>query len=303
MFHLIARAALGVAIAGSASAADAGDAVPADERPFECDMCDAWNAPQAPFRIHGGSWYVGTKGLSAIVIDTGEGLILLDGALPQSARPIAANIAAAGFDIDDVKWIVNSHAHFDHAGGIAALQRMSGAKVAASPLGAKALRIGDVTPDDPQAGMGPDATRYPKVAQVHELTDGEAIELGDVRLVAHHTPGHTPGGTSWSWRSCEGDDCIDIVYADSLTPVAAPDFRYTRAPAAVDTFRRSIAKIAALPCDVLVTTHPDAALFERAAAGEPLAVPGACGALAGRANRALDQRVQREADAGPDEPI
>ena len=315
MIDKIAALALALAAAGSAAAADTAapdgqaararpaSAVPADEVPFECDMCDAWNATQAPFPLHDRSWYVGTRGLSAVVIDTGAGLILIDGGLPQSARPIAANLASIGFDVSDVKWIVNSHAHFDHAGGIAALQRMSGAMVAASPLGAAALRLGNVTPDDPQAGLGDDATRYPPVAEVRELADGEAIELGRVRLVAHHTPGHTPGGTSWSWRSCDGEDCIDIVYADSLTPVAAPDFRFTRAPAAVETFRRSIAKISALPCDLLVTTHPDAALFERAAKGEPLAVPGACGALAGRANRALDGRVQRESEVGPNDPI
>jgi metallo-beta-lactamase class B len=105
-------------------------AAPADLTPIDCRACPEWNLAREPFALHGRSWYVGTEGLSAVLIDTGDGLVLIDGALPQSAPLIAANIASLGFRLGDVKWILNSHPHFDHAGGIAALQRMSGAKVA-----------------------------------------------------------------------------------------------------------------------------------------------------------------------------
>jgi metallo-beta-lactamase class B len=272
--------------------------VPEDTQSLDCGMCARWNAPQAPFKLHGRSWYVGPKGLSSVLIDSGDGLVLLDGALPQSAEMIAANIRSLGFDITDVAWIVNSHAHFDHAGGIAALRRMSGGRVAASPRGAQGLRIGNATPDDPQAGTGLAAMGFPPVADVVEIADGERMAIGEIELVAHHTPGHTPGGVTWTWRSCEGDACIDMVYADSLTAFSAPDFRFTRDPAVVADFQRSVRRVAALPCDLLVSTHPEASgLFERKDAGGSDALIDArgCRAYADRAGVRLEARVAEEA--------
>lgn len=286
--------ALALAATGPVTAAELAPA--ADLVPRDCDDCAAWNAPQEPFRLHGDSWYVGPAGLSVVAIDTGDGVILLDGALPESVPQIVDNLARIGLDLADVRWIVNSHAHFDHAGGIAALARLSGAKVAASPAGAAALRLGNVTPDDPQAGFG-EWMRYAPVADVVELADGESITLGAVTLTAHHTPGHTPGGTSWTWRSCESDDCIDMVYADSVTPVSHDGYRFTDVPEATRTFARSLDAIAALPCDLLVTTHPGAAkLFERMQAGA-LVDDGACRAYAQAGRRQLAARIAREAAA------
>lgn len=275
-------------------------AAPADTTSIDCGMCADWNAPQAPFKLHGRSWYVGPRGLSSVLIDSGDGLVLLDGALPQSAEMIAANIRSLGFDITDVAWIVNSHAHFDHAGGIAALRRMSGGKVAASPRGAQGLRIGNATPDDPQAGAGLAAMGFPPVADVVEIADGERIAIGEIELIAHHTPGHTPGGVTWTWRSCEGDNCIDMVYADSLTAFSAPDFRFTRDPTVVADFQRSVRRVAALPCDLLVSTHPEASgLFERKDAGGDAALidPRGCRAYADRAGVRLEARIAEEAAA------
>src|SRR5687767_985435 len=116
--------------------------------PKACSSCDSWNEPQAPFRVFGNTYYVGTAGLSSILIESKPGLILLDGALTQSARIIAENIRSLGFRIEDVRLIVNSHTHYDHAGGIAALQRASGAIVAASPASILALKKGAPTEDD-----------------------------------------------------------------------------------------------------------------------------------------------------------
>ena len=118
--------------------------------PHQCDSCDEWNKPREPFKIFGNTYYVGTEGLSSLLIVGDSGLILLDGGLEQSAALIDANIRKLGFRTEDVKLIVNSHGHYDHAGGIAALQRASGATVAASPSGADALQRGENTIDDPQ---------------------------------------------------------------------------------------------------------------------------------------------------------
>ena len=231
----------------------------APEAPIVCDRCVEWNRPRAPFKVVGNTYYVGVDGLSSILIDTGKGLILLDGALPQSASLIEANLKSLGFRIQDVKLIVNSHAHDDHAGGIALLQRDSGAEVAASPSGADALRQGCPTADDPQVG---DCTRigYGAVAKVKVVKDGESLKVGDLALTAHLTPGHTPGSTTWTWRSCEGKTCYDMVYADSLNAVSNDDFRFSGDaihPDISKSFEQSIDKVAGLPCDVLLSVHPD----------------------------------------------
>jgi metallo-beta-lactamase class B len=270
----------------------------ADETPIQCSHCAEWNAPQAPFRLYGNSWYVGTGGLSSVLIDTGNGLILLDAGLPQSAAEIAAHVRALRHDVREIRWILVSHGHFDHVGGVAALQRMSGARVAASARNAEALRLGGPVQDDPQFGYH---STFPAVKTVVPIADGGSITLGNVVLTAHATPGHTPGATSWSWRSCEGARCLDLVYADSTTAIAADGFRYSGAPAQVAAFRRGLDTLATLPCDVLVTPHPSASrLFERVAAREAgdadaLIDPNACRAYADGGRRGLDARLLDEA--------
>lgn len=257
-----------------------------------------WNAPQKPFRIYGNTWYVGPHGLSALIVDTGRGLALFDGDLPESAPLIEANIRALGFDLRDVKWILNSHAHGDHAGGIAALQRASGAQVIASAEGARALALGGADPDDPQYGLAPG---YPPVAHARVVRDGETLQLGNVAVTAHDTPGHTPGSTSWTWTSCSEGHCLHMVYADSLTALGSPGFRYRDHPERVEAFRRSIATVAALPCDILLTPHPDASDFwqkvaRRSSATDsaPLVNAGACRAYAATAAARLDATLAEE---------
>src|SRR5215213_8788178 len=97
------------------------------DRPITCFDCVEWNTPREPFRVFGNTYYVGTTGLTSVLIASDAGSILLDGALSQSARLIDRNIRTLGFRPGDIELIVNSHAHFDHAAGIAALQRASGA--------------------------------------------------------------------------------------------------------------------------------------------------------------------------------
>jgi metallo-beta-lactamase class B len=227
--------------------------------PIACPNCDEWNVPREPRRVFGNTFSVGVAGMSSILIASEQGLILLDGALPQSATIIDANVRKLGFRTADIRLILNSHAHYDHAGGIAALQRVSGAIVAAGPEGARALGQGGPVATDPVFALGPKVNGFPAVENVRAVKDGEVLRVGPIEVTAHLTPGHTPGSTTWSWRSCEGPRCQDIVYADSLNTVSAPGFRFTgdaTRPGIVAEFRRSIAKVAALPCDVLITVHP-----------------------------------------------
>jgi metallo-beta-lactamase class B len=264
-------------------------------RPTSCGQCVAWNVPHAPFKLFGNAWYVGTDGLGAILLTSPNGHVLIDGALPESAPRIAENVKALGFRLADVKWILNTHAHFDHAGGIEALRRASGARVAASAWSARVLERGTSVPGDPQHGI---LQPYPPVPDVRVLADGDTVRVGPIALVMHLTPGHTPGGTTWTWRSCEGDRCLDLVYADSQTPVSADGFSFahdTTYPNAVQDFARSAALIESLPCDILVTPHPGAsALFERVRKGD-LVDRDACRRYAAGAREALAQRLAAEA--------
>ena len=190
-----------------------------------CTQCPTWGIPQTPFKIHGNTYYVGTHGLSSILITSDAGLVLIDGTLEQAVPQIVANIRTLGFRIEDVKLILNSHAHYDHAGGIAELQRLSGATVVASKWSAAVLTKGDVARDDPQYGALLPTT---PITHIRTLRDGEVLHLGKLALTPHATPGHTPGGTSWTWQSCDAGHCLNLVYMDSLSPVSADRFKYTK---------------------------------------------------------------------------
>jgi len=276
-----------------------GELVP--DPPLRCAACEGWNRPHEPFRVFGNTFYVGTAELASILVVTDAGLVLIDGALPQSAPGIAANLATLGYKLDDVKLILSSHTHHDHAGGLAALQRASGAVVAASPRSAEALRRGGPTPDDPQFGM-PDHG-FPPLATVREIADGERLAVGSTAFTAHFTPGHTPGSTTWTWAACEAKRCLAVVYADSLNAVSADGFRFGggagRASLA-ESFRHSIDVVSRLPCDVLLAPHPGFAQieqkFERSRRGENDAFvdPAACRNYAANASIRLEQRLHEE---------
>ncbi|MFN8062365.1 MAG: subclass B3 metallo-beta-lactamase [Vicinamibacterales bacterium] len=279
--------------------------------PSHCDDCAEWNAPRAPFQVFGNTYYVGPAGVSALLIVGDQGHILLDGGVPQSATVIDANIRASGFRTTDVKVILTSHGHYDHVGGVHALQRYTGATVVGSAATVLALAAGRPTPDDPQyPGPGPSVHDFAAVDNTRAAADGEVIRVGALAVTVHYTPGHTPGATTYSWRSCVGDRCLDLVYADSLSSISNDSFRYTgdgTHPSIVDRFRQSIATVSALPCDIMISTHPSASglddkLARRTAGriapgapGDPLVDPGGCKAYAATAKAALDARVKSEA--------
>lgn len=227
--------------------------------PKVCDACDEWNKPRAPYKVFGNTYYVGTAGLSSVLVTSPAGHILLDGGLAQSASLIDRSIKTLGFATADVRYILASHGHYDHVGGMAALQRASGARVAVSTSTAQALERGENTPDDPQFGFGRAANAFPPVKNVQVVADRETVRVGAVTVTAHLIPGHAPGSTAWTWQSCEGATCRNIVYADSLTSVSAAGFRYSSDPKRVEAFRRSLDTVAELPCDILLAPHPSVA--------------------------------------------
>jgi metallo-beta-lactamase class B len=267
-------------------------------RPIAPQAAAKWLGPQAPIRVFGNSYLVGFQGMNVALIDTGKGLILIDGALPQSVRDVEANLARLGYRVQDVKLILSTEPHFDHAGGLAALARDSGATVLAGSWAAAALKRGMSSPDDPQfAWLLP----FPAVSRVRAVQEGEAIRLGSVTVTARATPGHTPGSMSWSWRSCEGRLCRGMLFASSLNPIAADGYRFSKHPEVLAAFRASQAKVRALPCDILFSAHPDNsdgpekyARFAKRLRPNPYVDPGACRAYAARSEKALTARLTDE---------
>lgn len=262
-----------------------------------------WSTPEKPFHLYGNTWYVGTHGLSAVLITSPQGHVLIDGTLPENAAQIEANIKALGFRLGDVKAILNSHAHFDHAGAIAALAKASGAKVYASPSSAEEMMAGGDYAEDPQNGEAP---HYPKVARVDVVKDGGKVTVGEIEVTAHYTPWHTPGSTTWTWRSCEKERCIDVVYADSITAFTNGVYRYSDPahPERVASFRKTFGIIAALPCDLLLSTHPDVSgFFDKVAAHragakpDPLFDPNACKTFAQSSAADFEAKLKEEGKA------
>lgn len=264
---------------------------------FECSNCDRWNEAQQPFRIYGNTWYVGTEGLTSLLIETSDGLILLDGGLPQSAIEIDENIRELGFDPLNISAILLSHAHFDHAGGIAALQRYTGASVYSSAAGVTVLESGELQPDDPQYVEGDTSSNFPAVANTAAVGNREVVTVGDVDVMAVHTPGHSPGGTTWSWQSCVLDTCHSIVYADSMTVVSAAGYLFSDGPAAHQIIE-SAGAISELDCDILLSPHPFffgmQEKLENRASGNPFVNNLACMFYAESSLDWLEQRLTSE---------
>jgi metallo-beta-lactamase class B len=242
--------------------------------------------------IHANTYLVGTCGISSILITGDQGDILIDGGTEADADLIAANIRDLGFNLGDIRYILFSHEHFDHVGGIARLQQLTGAQLVSSAAAAPVIGSGVASEADPQSGMH---QPFPAAHVDRVVHDGEIVRLGNILVTAVATPGHTPGAMTWHWGACDGGVCRHIVYADSLNPISRDDYRFSDHPAYLAAFRRSIAKVAALDCDILLTPHPSASdmpdrLIDRA----PLTDPDGCRNYAASIAKKLDERLAKE---------
>lgn len=281
MFASIAAAAL--AAASPASIA---------EHQAACAGKDGWSDPAPPVQVFGNVYDVGTCGIVSLLITGPRGHILLDAATAEAAPSIAANIERLEFKLSDVKLIGASHEHFDHVGGVAELQRLTGATVMSMPAAYLTFETGIVNREDPQWGMH---KPFPAAKVGIMLADGFVVRQGPLNLTSYATPGHAPGSTTWSWRSCDGKRCVNIVYADSVSAVSADEYRFSDHRKYVAVFRDSLFKISRLRCDLLITPHPGASNFyERLAGKAPLIDRNACKAYADRGRAALDERLAKE---------
>lgn len=282
------------AASGSGIATETAAATPIAECDPDASVMDGWDTPAPPRRIFGNTWYVGTCGIAVLLVSSDQGHVLIDGGTEAAPPIVLANIRALGFEPRDVKLVVASHMHHDHVGGLAALQAATGAEVQVRAPALAEVRRGKGDRSDPQFL---ESAAFSGVPTAELLADDGVVRVGSLELKAHATPGHTPGGTSWTWRSCEGERCRDMAYVDSLSAASDDEYRYVDHPADVAAFRAGIDAVAALPCDVLVTPHPIVSnLFPRMRGvdGASVVETGACVRLAASARARLDARLADE---------
>lgn len=264
-----------------------------------CEDNDNWDKPGPPFRVFGNTYYVGTCGITALLVTGPTGHTVIDSGTDKGAEVVLANIRALGFDPADVDFLLMSHEHFDHVGGMARLQQATGATVLATPEAAAVLRTGRTSADDPQAASGHPAFPPVKADAIVPLNQERLQQVSGTAFHPMFTPGHTTGAMSWQWNACEGKACKTIVYADSLNPISADGYRFSDHPELATAFRAGIAKLAAAPCDILLAPHPGAASLRARLTGmKPLVDPEGCRAYAATASGRLDKRLADEAAGG-----
>ena len=205
-----------------------------------------WNRPFAPFTVIENVHYVGVAGISAFLVTGPQGHILLDGGLPESAALIAANIRKLGFRLRDVKIILINHAHFDHAGGLAELKRLTGARLIASRIERLQLEAG-------RTQGRPELASFRAVRVDRVVADGEEVHLGPIVLTTVLTPGHTAGSTSWA-TTVAGRQ---VLFASSLTVAGQRLVGDRDYPAAAADFAASFKRLRARDADVFLTFHPE----------------------------------------------
>ncbi|MGC2085203.1 MAG: BJP family subclass B3 metallo-beta-lactamase [Bradyrhizobium sp.] len=219
---------------------------------FLAAVMPKWTAPFEPFRLIGNIYYVGTDGIAVYVIKTSDGLILMDTAVPQVTGMIKDNIAKLGFKVADIKYILNSHAHFDHTGGFAELKKETGAQLIAGERDKPLLEGGYYPGDEKDTDIS-----FTPVKVDRAVKEGDKVTLGDTTLIAHDTPGHTPGCTSWEMTAKEGDKDRDVLFFCSGTVALNRLVGEPTYPGIVDDYRATFAKAKAMKIDVLLGPHPE----------------------------------------------
>jgi metallo-beta-lactamase class B len=212
-----------------------------------------WNDPEPPFRLAGPIHYVGTAELAAFLIVSSAGHILIDGGLPTSASLIEKSIRTLGFKPEDIQILLTTQAHFDHVGTLAHFKRISGGRVEAMQGDDQLLRDGGAS----DYLFGKDASyRFPPVTVDRVLRDGDVVSLGDLRLTARLTPGHTPGSATYVTRVKDGAREYAVVFAASVTVnpgtrlVTDPSY-----PGILSDYRTTFMVLQSLQPDIFLSAH------------------------------------------------
>jgi metallo-beta-lactamase class B len=213
---------------------------------------EIWNKPTTPFKIIGNIYYVGTNGLASYLIVTPKGDFLLDAALEESVPQIEEHIQALGFKVKDIKYLLNSHAHLDHSGGLAKLKQDSGAPLIASEGDKSALEGGFYLGSESTHAMDSVPVKVDRT-----IKDGEMLTLGGVTLTANLTPGHTRGCTSWSMPVSEGGKTYQVLFFCSATVAANRLWGPPQYEGIVSDYEKTFAKTKTMKVDVFLAPHPE----------------------------------------------
>lgn len=226
-------------LSGSAYAAD---------KPFSKERIE-WNRPQKPFHVAGNIYYVGMAGVAVFLIKTPAGLILTDGGLPESAPFIEQHIKELGFKLSDVKILLNSHAHFDHSGGLAQLKKDTGASFYASAQDKPFLESGHIT-------FGPSSQIDTTPIHVdHVMHDGESFRFGGQTMTAHVTPGHTKGCTTWTTHVSDGGKTYSVMFFCSISGGGNPLVNNSAYPDIASDYKQSFARLDKMQADIFLAPH------------------------------------------------
>ncbi len=279
--RVLAAAALTLAVSGLAAAHPLSQL-----KAYQVDA--AWLTPIEPLRISDHVWQIGAQDITALLVKTAQGAVLIDGGMPQMADALLKNMAKLGVAPGDLRFILHSHAHADHVGPLAAIKRATGAVLVSNAESAALMARGG----SHDIHFGDDIT-YPSVVADRLVQDGEAVNIGGMAFTAWFTPGHTPGSLSWTWDDTRGGKPVRIAYVDSLT---APGYRLTGNPAYPQIQRdyaHSLDLVRRLPCELLLTPHPGFSGWNYADAARPHPEPMSCQAYAD----AAAQRLRKQAGA------
>jgi metallo-beta-lactamase class B len=237
---IVAWSSLGLALALSFARA----------APLDANAPEAMNRPVAPFRIADEIYYVGTADLGIYLIKSDAGDILIDSGYAETVPQILANLHTLGVDPKDVKILLNSHAHNDHAGGFVALKKITGARLLTSRADAVLLARGGR--DDPNYG---NRFLFAPVTPDGFVNDGDAVRLGNITLTAHLTPGHTKGCTTWTMPAHIAGKTYSALF---LCSVSAPGYKLVgnaAYPDIVSDYAHSFAVLKRLPCELFLGAH------------------------------------------------
>lgn len=212
-----------------------------------------WMQPFPPFKIAGNLYYVGSKGLASYLITTPEGHILINSNLEESVPMIRASVEKLGFKFNDIKILLISHAHWDHNAGSATIKRLTGAKYLVMDADVPAVESGGK--NDFHYANDP-STHYPATKVDQVLHDGEEVKLGGAVLVAHLTPGHTKGCTTWTMKVQDNGKTYNVVIIGS--PNVNPGYKLVNNaayPGMAADYERTFRVLKGLPVDIFLGAH------------------------------------------------
>ena len=230
-----------------------------------------WTNPFPPYRIIGNIYYVGSQGLAVYLIATPQGNILINSNLEKSVPMIRENVEKLGFHFSDTKILLISHAHWDHCAGSAAVKELTGAKYMVMDADVSEIEAGGK--GNFQYGENP-TSRYQPTKVDRVLHDGEEVRLGDTVLVAHLTPGHTKGTTTWTTKVSDAGKTYNVVIIGS--PNVNAGYKLVNNalyPQIASDYERMFRVLKSLPCDVFLGAHGNyygmEAKYARMKAGGP----------------------------------